>query len=106
VEGDLNDELRDYVEREAERQIAAGALPEQARRTAFASLEGMECVKEECRDTRGVQWAEATVSDLQFACRSPERFRTWLLTCFALAAMLLSTLGTVCDCLLRESVLG
>lgn len=70
AERDLSDELNDYLEREIEWQIAVGASPEQARRMALASLDGLERVKDECRDARRVQWLESALSDLRFAFRT------------------------------------
>jgi hypothetical protein len=64
MEGGLDDELRDYVDREIEREIAAGCSPEEARRRALSGLGGIERLKEECRDARGVRWVEDTLSDL------------------------------------------
>jgi predicted permease len=70
MEGGLDDELRDYVDREIEREIAAGCSPEEARRRALSGLGGIERLKEECRDARGVRWVEDTLSDLRFAYRT------------------------------------
>src|SRR5882757_10793849 len=70
LESDLEEELGDYLEREMERAIAAGASPEEARRVALSSLRGAERVKEECRDARGVRWLEDFLSDLRFAFRT------------------------------------
>ncbi len=102
VEGDLNDELRDYVEREMERQITAGASPEEARRVALASLDGVERVREECRDARGVRWVEAAASDLQFAFRTLRKTPAFTVTivaalafCIGLNAAIFSVVDTV-----------
>src|SRR5580698_3809728 len=46
VEGDLEDELRDYIDREIEREAGGGATPEEARRRALASLGGADRLKE------------------------------------------------------------
>lgn len=70
VENDLEDELRDYIDRETEREVAAGATPEEAKRRALLSLGGTERLKEECRDARGTRWLEDTFSDLRFAVRT------------------------------------
>src|SRR3954469_11974998 len=70
VEGDLEDELRDYLDREIEHAIAAGSSPEEAKRRALSSLEGAERLKEECRDMRGVQWLTDSISDIRFAVRT------------------------------------
>ena len=70
VEGDLEDELHDYLQRETEREIVTGASPETARRLAMSNLHDLERVKEECRDARGVRWLEDTLSDVRFALRT------------------------------------
>src|SRR5579862_9341220 len=67
VENDLEDELRDYIDRETEREVAAGATAEEAKRRALSSLGGTERLKEECRDARGLRWLEDTFSDVRFA---------------------------------------
>lgn len=56
VEGDLEDELSDYLQRKTEREIAAEASPEAARRLVMSYLHGLKRVKEECRDARGMRW--------------------------------------------------
>jgi len=55
VEGDLVDELLDYLDREMERAMAAGMSRQETRRLALFSLNGTERLKEECRDARGVR---------------------------------------------------
>ena len=70
LENDLDDELRDYLDREIECEIVAGMSPEEARKLARRSLNGTERLKEECRDARGVRWLEDTLSDVRFAVRT------------------------------------
>ncbi|MBV9301312.1 MAG: ABC transporter permease [Acidobacteriaceae bacterium] len=86
VEGDLEDELRDFVEREMERQIATGLSPEEARRLALSSLHGAERIKEECRDARGIRWLDETLGDLRFAVRTLQRAPVFALTVIAALA--------------------
>src|SRR5579862_3921831 len=69
VEEDLDEELRDYVERDTEENIRAGMTPELARLQAIRSLEGMERRKEECRDARGTRWLERLAVDFLYAWR-------------------------------------
>ena len=68
VEDDLEDELRDYIDCEIEREVGAGATPEEARRRALSSLGGPERLKEECRDARGVRWLEDRVTSACNGC--------------------------------------
>lgn len=102
VERDLNDELRDYIEREMERQIAAGASPEGARKMALVGLEGLERVKEECRDARAVRWVDEALSDLRFAFRTLVKTPAFtvvivaaLAFCIGLNAAIFSVVDTV-----------
>ncbi len=102
VEDELKEELRDYVERETELQIAVGTRPEEARRMAFANLDGLERVKEECRDARGTQCMEAGVSDLRFAFRTLRKTPAFtiivvaaLAVCIGLNAAIFSVVDTV-----------
>jgi hypothetical protein len=86
VENDLEDELRDYVHRETEREVAAGAMPEEARRRALSSLGGTERLKEECRDARGIRWLEDTFNDARFAVRTLRKAPVFTVTVIAALA--------------------
>ncbi len=102
LESDLSDEFRDFIEREMERQIALGASPVEARRLALASLEGVERVKEECREARGAHCLQTALSDLQFALRTLRRTPAFTVTfvaalafCIGLNAAIFSIVDTV-----------
>ena len=56
VEGDLNDELRDNLDREIEHEIAAGLSPEEARRRALSALAGTESKAALRIESRGAFW--------------------------------------------------
>lgn len=86
VERDLDDELRDYLEREIEREVAAGTSFEEARRHALSSLDGAERVKEECRDARGIRWLEETAGDFRFALRTLGKAPAFAITAIAALA--------------------
>src|SRR6185437_10018064 len=86
VESDLEDELRDYLDREMEREVAAGSSPEEARRRALSSLNGTERLKEECRDARGIRWLEDTLSDVRFAVRTLRKAPMFSVTVIAALA--------------------
>src|SRR5437667_9507391 len=51
---ELDDELRDHLERKTEEYVAQGTVPEEARRRARLELGGVRKVKEECGDARPV----------------------------------------------------
>ena len=54
VDAELSEELQFHLEREAAKNEAAGMSKEEAQRAAVVGFGGAEHVKEECRDTRGV----------------------------------------------------
>ena len=64
---ELDDELRDHLERRAEECVAHGMAPEEARRRARLDLGGIEQTKEKCRDARRVNWIQDFVQDLRFS---------------------------------------
>ncbi len=66
---ELDDELRDHLERKTEEYVAKGIAPEEARRRARIDLGGIEQTKEECRDARRVNWIQDFVQDLRFGLR-------------------------------------
>jgi hypothetical protein len=69
VERDLEDELRDYLDREQ-----------------ATSLYELERIKEECRDARGVRWLDDTLSDTRFAVRSLRKAPVFTATVIAALA--------------------
>src|SRR2546429_7117810 len=66
---ELDDELRDHLERKTEEYVARGMAPAEARRRAWLDLGGVEQTKEKCRDTRRVNWIQDFVQDLRFGLR-------------------------------------
>ena len=66
---ELDDELRDHLERRTDEYVAKGMSPKEARRRARLELGGIEQVKEKCRDARGVNFIESLVQDLRFGLR-------------------------------------
>src|SRR5881398_1520419 len=66
---ELNDELRDHLERKTEEYVAQGMTQEEAHRRARIDLGGIEQTKEKCRDTRRVNWIEDFAQDLRFSLR-------------------------------------
>jgi predicted permease len=69
VEAELNDELRFHFERQVEKLMGAGVGRDEAMRQARLSLGGLEQVKEECRQARGVALIEALAQDIGYALR-------------------------------------
>ena len=69
-DAELNEELRAFVEHDAESKIRSGMTPEDARRSALIELGGAEQVKERVREARvGARW-EGVFRDIRYAMRS------------------------------------
>ncbi len=72
-ETELDEELRAYVEAAAERRIAAGATPDQARRAARAEIGSLAAVKDYTRDAGWEHGLETLLQDARYALRSFRR---------------------------------
>src|SRR5436853_6405918 len=66
---ELDDELREHLERKTEEYVAQGMTQEEAHRRARLDLDGIEQTKEKCRDARRVNWIQDFVQDLRFGLR-------------------------------------
>ena len=69
MERELDEELRFHLEKEIEKNLARGMNPEEARWAALRSFGGVEQVKEQSRDVRGVRWLEELWQDLRYSLR-------------------------------------
>ena len=69
MEDELQAELQFHLEREIEENIIRGMTPEEARSAAIRSFGGVERVKEESRDVRGVRLLEDVWQDLRYGAR-------------------------------------
>ena len=73
VEGQLDDEVRAYVDLLTDERIAAGMSPAEARRTALADSGGIEPVKQAVRDNRAGAGAELLWQDVRYGLRQLSR---------------------------------
>jgi putative ABC transport system permease protein len=69
IERELDDELRFHLERETAKLERRGLDSEEARRRARLEFGGVDRVKEEARDARGVRVLETMLRDLRYAIR-------------------------------------
>ena len=69
MEAELDDELRFHLEKEVEENLRRGMSPAEARRAALLDFGGVEAIKEECRDVRGIRPLKDLWQDLRYAAR-------------------------------------
>jgi hypothetical protein len=67
---ELDDELRDHLERKTEEYVAKGMTQAEAHRRARVDLCGIEQTKEKCRDARHVNWIQDLAQDLHYGVRT------------------------------------
>jgi putative ABC transport system permease protein len=70
VEDELETELRFHRERQFEKYRASGLTEAEARHRLKLEFGGLDQVKEECRDARGVRFMETLVQDLRYGLRT------------------------------------
>src|SRR4051794_29956216 len=88
AERELDEEIRDHLERETSRLVRTGVEAREARRRALAAFGGVESTKEAYRDGRGDRWFHDFVSDTRYALRTLRRNPT-----LAAAAVITLALG-------------
>ena len=69
----LDDEIRDHLERETEENVARGMSAEEARRAAFVKFGNVTRVKEEAREVWRRVWLDQWLQDLRYGLRGMRR---------------------------------
>ncbi len=69
VEQDLHEELQFHVESKIAELLAKGLSPEEARHAALREFGGLELAKEQCRDSRKVNFVHDFVHDMRHGAR-------------------------------------
>jgi predicted permease len=70
MDSEVDEELRNHLEHEAEKYRREGVAPGEALRRARMALGGNEQVKQRVRESRGTKFAEDLLQDLRYAMRS------------------------------------
>jgi macrolide transport system ATP-binding/permease protein len=69
VEVELDEELRFHLENQVEKYIQSGLTREEATRRTRLDFGGVDQIKEDCREARGVSLVETLAQDLRFGLR-------------------------------------
>src|SRR5690242_2452711 len=69
MERELDDELRFHLERETEKLMRLGLSRDDATRQARLTFGGIERIKDDTRDARGIALLETIAQDLRYAAR-------------------------------------
>jgi putative ABC transport system permease protein len=70
MDREMDEEVRFHLEREAEENARRGMTPSEARRAALLTFGGVERVREECREARGVRIIKDLWQDLHYGVRT------------------------------------
>ena len=70
MDAEVDAELLDHLEREADKYRRMGIAPDEAMRRARLALGGSEQVKQQCRESRGTKFIEDLLLDFRYAVRS------------------------------------
>jgi predicted permease len=72
-EQQLNEELQFHLQRQIEKNLAAGMPPEEAQYAALRLFGGVQQVKEECRDMRQTRFIDTLLRDISYGLRQLRR---------------------------------
>src|SRR5262245_17400457 len=94
-EADLSEELQFHLERETERLESAGVPASAARLGAIQRFGGVDQIKEDCRDARGVTLVDNGIRDVLYALRGIKRAPLVAFTIVATVALGLGLVAAV-----------
>jgi len=71
---DLDQDIRDFIERETQENIERGMPPEEARYAALRKFGNVARVKEDTREVWSAVWLEGLLQDIRYGPRTLRRF--------------------------------
>src|SRR5262245_38380675 len=95
VESDLDDEMRFHFEHLCAKYVAAGMTPDEAARRARLDFGGLDQIKEEHRDARGVTLVETLAQDIRYGIRMLRRTPAFSLTTIVTMGFCTAAVATV-----------
>ncbi len=69
MDEELDEELRTHFETQVDKYVNSGLLRDEAVRRANLEFGGLDQIKEECQDARGVRLIETTIQDIRYGAR-------------------------------------
>ena len=94
IEGEIEEELRDHVEREIEFHRSRGLAPDEARRLALSELGGLTQTLESTRDVRAT-WFDAVWRDVRYAVRTFRRSPRFTATALTLLVVSIGSTAAI-----------
>src|SRR5262245_21879302 len=73
VERELDAEIRFHVEHQTAKYAKAGLTQEEARHRARLDFGGLEQIREECREARGISFVDTLLQDFRYAAKMLRR---------------------------------
>jgi len=70
VENELDDELRFHLEQQTDKYLKSGMSEAEVKRRVRLEFGGLDKVKDDCREARGVSLVESLVQDLHYSART------------------------------------
>ena len=77
LDAELDEELRSHIDLAAEENRKRGMTEQEARRRALIALGGLEQVRQQTRDSRGIRMIEQMLQDLRYGLRSLNKNRAF-----------------------------